>query len=118
MHLAPTSHELLEWLDNPLIFGVSPKQYPLGLVNKTFGFAPMWSSPFYEFGCAQIYEVADPLEEGPSIGFLTGPASICSPMRSSSRGSRDAARPRRSAVSATLAGLPDVLRFLHVGLRG
>jgi hypothetical protein len=72
VHLKPTSHELLEWLDDPLIFGASPKQYPLGFENTVLGFAPMWSSPFYQFGCTLLYEVADPLETAPSIGVPDG----------------------------------------------
>jgi hypothetical protein len=73
VHLQPVSHELLEWLDNPLIFSASPNQFALSGGNLTFGFAPTWTSPYYLFGCANIYEVADPLEAGaPSIGVPDG----------------------------------------------
>jgi hypothetical protein len=69
VHLQPVSHELLEWLDNPLIFSASPNQFALSSGSLAFGFAPTWTSPYYLFGCANIYEVADPLEVGaPSVG--------------------------------------------------
>ena len=68
VHLLNVSHELLEWLDDPLIFAAQPNQqdpfFPV------IGFlAPAWTSPYYPLGCANVYEVADPLEDGaPFVG--------------------------------------------------
>src|SRR5262249_38997808 len=48
VHLQPVSHELLEWMDDPLIFGGSPNQLPLSSAGDIgFGFAPLWTSPYY-----------------------------------------------------------------------
>jgi hypothetical protein len=68
VHLLPTSHELLEWLDDPLIFAAQPNQHdPFFPVIGAL--APAWTSPYYGLGCANIYEVADPLDSGaPSVG--------------------------------------------------
>jgi hypothetical protein len=69
VHLLPVSHELLEWLDDPIVFAAQPNQqnpfFPVGFA----GIAPLWTSPFYSLGCANVYEVADPLEDGaPGVG--------------------------------------------------
>jgi hypothetical protein len=73
VHLQPVSHELLEWMDDPLIFSASPNQFPLSGGSKIFGFAPEWTSPYFPAGCSILYEVADPLEVGaPSIGVPDG----------------------------------------------
>ena len=73
VHLQPVSHELLEWLDDPLIFSASPNQFALSGASILLGFAPAWTSPYYRFGCTILYEVADPLEAGaPSIGVPDG----------------------------------------------
>jgi hypothetical protein len=68
VHLLPVSHELLEWLDDPLVFATQPNQHdPFFPVLAPA--APLWTSPFYSLGCANIYEVADPLEDGaPGVG--------------------------------------------------
>lgn len=70
VHLLPTSHELLEWLDDPLIFAAQPNQQdPFFPVIGAL--TPSWTSPYYPLGCANIYEVADPLESGaPGVGLL------------------------------------------------
>jgi hypothetical protein len=70
VHLAPTSHELLEWLDDPLILSAQPNQRnPLGTPQFVGSFAPLWTSPFFPLGCTNVYEVADPLEDGaPFVG--------------------------------------------------
>lgn len=69
-HLVNVSHELLQWLDGPLILGEIPNQQPDSAGGGiAFSFAPLWTSPYYPSGCANLYEVADPLEDGgPLIG--------------------------------------------------
>lgn len=69
IHLRAISHEILEWLDDPIVVGVDPSQ-PFGLTFAA-GLAPSWTSPFYSRGCSNQYEVADPLDAGPSIGVPT-----------------------------------------------
>jgi hypothetical protein len=72
VHLQPVSHELLEWMDDPLIFSASPNQFVLSSSSFILlGFVPLWTSPYYlhGHGCVNFYEVADPLEEGaPGVG--------------------------------------------------
>jgi hypothetical protein len=71
VHLQPVSHELLEWMDDPLIFSASPNQFVLSSSSFILlGFVPLWTSPYYHgHGCVNFYEVADPLEEGaPGVG--------------------------------------------------
>jgi hypothetical protein len=65
-HLINISHELMEWLDDPIGIFVDPSQ-PFGpaLVGSI---VPAWSSPFFPLGCSSVYEVADPVERGPLIG--------------------------------------------------
>jgi hypothetical protein len=71
--LRPVSHELLEWMDDPLIFSASPNQFAFSGPSIIFGFTPLWTSPYYLNGCANTYEVADPLEAGaPSVGVPDG----------------------------------------------
>jgi hypothetical protein len=67
-HLAPISHELLEWADDPLALPADPNQNAFG--PTTFGsFVPAWTSPYFPGGCSSLYEVADPLETGgPLVG--------------------------------------------------
>jgi hypothetical protein len=68
VHLAPVSHEILEWMDNPLIVGATPNQFALSGSTITFGFVPLWTSPYFPL-CENFYEVADPLEDGaPFVG--------------------------------------------------
>src|SRR5262249_21950240 len=68
VHLAPVSHEIVEWMDNPLILSGNPNQFALRLPQITFGFTPLWTSPYFPL-CSNFYEVADPLESGaPSVG--------------------------------------------------
>jgi len=67
VHLLPVSHELLEWLDDPLTFAAQPNQQDpfLGRAPGT----PPWTSPYWTLGCTSIYEVADPLADGaPFVG--------------------------------------------------
>ena len=69
-HLVPVSHEIVEWLDDPLAIAGDPSQP----VDPTFvaSIVPAWSSPFYLHPCSDAYEVADPLEAGaPSVGIPT-----------------------------------------------
>src|SRR5262249_26943822 len=64
VHLQPVSHELLEWMDDPLIVSATPNQFALAFSRPSilFGFAPLWTSPYSPLGCTNFYEVADPLE--------------------------------------------------------
>jgi hypothetical protein len=64
-HLAPVSHELLEWLDDPILIGTDPSQ-PFGPTAQG-SLVPPWSSPFYPL-CSNVYEVADPLERSLVLG--------------------------------------------------
>jgi hypothetical protein len=69
-HLVPVSHEIVEWLDDPLSINVDPSD-PFGLTFSASS-VPSWSSPFYLLGCSSAYEVADPLEAGaPAVGVPT-----------------------------------------------
>jgi hypothetical protein len=43
-HLLPISHELLEWLDDPIIIDTDPSQ-PFGPA-AVGSFVPAWTSPF------------------------------------------------------------------------
>jgi hypothetical protein len=64
-HLLNVSHELLEWLNDP----VAVNAYPNAPFTYTaFGSqVPSWTSPYYAAGCRKIYEVADPLENGAPV---------------------------------------------------
>lgn len=69
VHLQPTSHELLEWLDDPLIFSAQPSQQASFLAGRIVSVAPAWTSPYWSLGCSEVYEVADPLADGgPLVG--------------------------------------------------
>lgn len=57
-HLIAVSHELLEWVDDPIIIGTDPSQ-PFG-PQRVGSVVPAWTSPFYPLGCSNLYEVADP----------------------------------------------------------
>jgi hypothetical protein len=61
-HLISLSHELLEWLYDPIGINVYPNQ-KFGL-NYAASLVPAWTSPYWSRGCSQGYEVADPLEDG------------------------------------------------------
>jgi len=58
------SHEILEWANDPFDHGARVQGQPSFFANT----APAWSSPFFGGGCTTILEVADPLENGPSLG--------------------------------------------------
>lgn len=67
-HLLAVSHELLEWLDDP----VSINAYPNAPYTYTYfaSLVPWWTSPYYALGCSRAYEVADPLDSGgPVLGI-------------------------------------------------
>lgn len=66
-HLLAVSHELLEWLNDPVAINAYPNA---PFTSTVFGSqVPSWTSPYYTGGCRQIYEVADPLEAGaPAVG--------------------------------------------------
>jgi hypothetical protein len=65
-HLLAVSHELLEWLDDPLLIGTDPSQ-PFGPIVQG-SLVPAWQSPFYP-RCSNLYEVADPLERSLVLGI-------------------------------------------------
>jgi hypothetical protein len=65
-HLLNISHELLEWLDDPIFISTEPSQ-PTG-PGIAGSIVPAWTSPFYSLGCSNLYEVADPAEGATLIG--------------------------------------------------
>ena len=68
IHLLAISHELLEWLDDPLGIPATANQRQFGPTNWG-SLVPAWSSPYFGGVCSQLYEVADPLEAGgPVVG--------------------------------------------------
>jgi len=73
-HLLPASHELLEWLDDPLLyFSFTDPSQPFTALGAA-SFVPAWTSPFYP-ACSPIYEVADPAEVGGPIIGVPNPSS-------------------------------------------
>jgi hypothetical protein len=70
-HLVNVSHELLEWLNDPVWINADPSApFAASLVGSR---VPSWMSPYYPGGCRQTYEVADPLESGaPALGIPNG----------------------------------------------
>ena len=100
-HLIPVSHELLEWLDDPIAINVDPSQ-PFGptLIGST---VPSWTSPFWQHGCSNSYEVADPAADGGPLIGVPNPSSgqIDLFAEPSSTPGSPAPPPRRSSASTT-----------------
>jgi len=72
-HLLAISHELLEWLDDPVIIGTDPSQ-PYGPF-AVGSIVPAWNTPFNPGGCSNLYEVADPAEVGGPLIGVPNPTS-------------------------------------------
>ena len=69
-HLIPVSHEILEWLDDPIVINSPSDPFTAAFIDSS---VPAWTSPYYPNGCSSDYEVADPLESG--AGFIGIPDS-------------------------------------------
>jgi hypothetical protein len=67
-HFLTVSHELLEWLNDPVGINVYPNA-PFTLTLAA-SLVPTWTSPYFTRGCSHAYEVSDPLESGaPVLGI-------------------------------------------------
>jgi hypothetical protein len=71
---AALSHEVIEWMDDPII--LQRESHATGLFNALFGSgAPPWTSPFHP-QCTISLEVADPVSPGPLAGVPDGSGRV------------------------------------------